>query len=57
MQELIEKLNMELLAVRENAVKSPMTIKELCFCARDIAVKQSELAKYRAMELEVQNGK
>ena len=57
MQELIEKLNMELLAVREKAVKSPMTIKELIQCACDIAVKQSELARYRAMELEVQDGK
>lgn len=56
MQELVEKLNMELLAVREKAVKSPMTIKELILCACDIEVKQSELAWYRA-ELEVQNGK
>mgnify|MGYP007069935340 CR=1 FL=1 len=57
MQELVEKLNMELLSVREKAVKSPMTIRELILCACDIAVKESELSKYRAMELEVQNGK
>ena len=57
MQKHIEKLNMELLAVREKAVKSPLTIKELILYARDIALKQSELSKYRAMELEVQNGK
>lgn len=57
MHELIEKLNMELSAVREKAVKSPMTIKDLIQCACDIAVKQLELSKYRDMEVEVQDGK
>ena len=57
MYELIEKLNMELLAVREKAALTPLTMRELFICARDIAVKQSELAKCRAMELGVQNGK
>ncbi len=57
MYELIEKLNMELLAVREKAALTPLTMRELFICARDIAVKQSELARYRAMELEVHDGK
>ena len=57
MYELIEKLNMELLAVREKAALTSLTMRELFICARDIAVKQSELTRYQAMELEVQNGK
>ena len=56
MQELIEKLNMELSAVREKAALTPLTIRELIVCACDIATRQSEIARYRAIEMEVQHG-